>query len=309
MPPRVLDYLTRRLGWALLTLLGISIINFLLMYAVPVDPARVIVGIHAPESTVIAVRNALGLNRPLYVQYAVFLWNLLHFNLGYSYMMHRPVTSMLGEAILTTGKLAVAAFIAEILIGATFGYIAAYHRGRWVDRLLSTIGLVGMSIPNYWVGTMLIFIFAYLIPIFPLYGQGLASLVLPAVTVGLTGAAYYMRVLRTSLIDIMSADFVRTAEAKGLSPFRVSLRHVVRNALIPVITLAGMDIAGMLSGLVIIETVFGWPGIGLMSFQAVQNLDIPVVMGAVLYTTSVIVLLNLIVDIIYAFLDPRVRYG
>lgn len=309
MPPRVLDYMTRRLGWALLTLLGISIINFLLMYAVPVDPARVIVGIHAPESTVIAVRNALGLNRPLYVQYAVFLWNLFHFNLGYSYMMHRPVTSMLGQAILTTGKLAVAAFIAEILIGVTFGYIAAYQRGRWVDRLLSLVGLVGMSIPNYWVGTMLIFVFAYLIPIFPLYGQGLGSLVLPAVTVGFTGAAYYMRVLRTSLIDIMSADFVRTAQAKGLSPFRVSVRHVVRNALIPVITLAGMDIAGMLSGLVIIETVFGWPGIGLMSYQAVQDLDIPVVMGAVLYTTSVIVLLNLVVDIIYAFLDPRVRYG
>lgn len=309
MPPRVLDYLTRRLGWALLTLLGISIINFLLMYAVPVDPARVIVGIHAPESTVIAVRMALGLNRPLYVQYAVFLWNLVHFNLGYSYMMHRPVTSMLGQAILTTGKLAVAAFIAEIVIGGTFGYIAAYQRGRWVDRLLSIIGLVGMSVPNYWVGTMLIFVFAYLIPIFPLYGQGFASLILPALTIGLTGAAYYMRVLRTSLVDIMSSDFVRTAEAKGLSPFRVSIRHVVRNALIPVITLAGMDIAGMLSGLVIIETVFGWPGIGLMSYQAVQDLDIPVVMGAVLYTTSVIVLLNLFVDVIYAFLDPRVRYS
>ncbi len=309
MPPRVLEYFTRRLGWALLTLLGISVINFLLMYAVPVDPARVIVGIHAPESTVIAVRNALGLNRPLYVQYGVFLWNLLHFNLGYSYMMHRPVTNMLGQAILMTGRLAIAAFIAEILIGGTFGYIAAYQRGRWVDRLLSMLGLVGMSIPNYWVGTMMIFVFAYLIPIFPLYGQGFSNLVLPALTVGLTGAAYYMRVLRTSLIDIMSADHVRTAAAKGLSPFKVSLRHVARNALIPVITLAGMDIAGMLSGLVIIETVFGWPGIGLMSFQAVQDLDIPVVMGAVLYTTSVIVILNLLVDVVYAFLDPRVRYS
>ena len=309
MPPRVLEYFTRRLGWALLTLLGISVINFLLMYAVPVDPARVIVGIHAPESTVIAVRNALGLNRPLYVQYGVFLWHLLHFNLGYSYMMHRPVTNMLGQAILMTGRLAIAAFIAEILIGGTFGYIAAYQRGRWVDRLLSMLGLVGMSIPNYWVGTMMIFVFAYLIPIFPLYGQGFSNLVLPALTVGLTGAAYYMRVLRTSLIDIMSADHVRTAAAKGLSPFKVSLRHVARNALIPVITLAGMDIAGMLSGLVIIETVFGWPGIGLMSFQAVQDLDIPVVMGAVLYTTSVIVVLNLLVDVVYAFLDPRVRYS
>lgn len=305
----VVPYLARRLFWAVITMLGISIINFVLIFAVPVDPARMIVGIHATEATVIAVRHALGLDRPVYVQYGIFLWNLLHLNLGYSYLQNRPVTGLIGQAFGNTARLAVAAFLAEVVIGGTLGYVAAFQRGRWLDRALSLIGLIGMSIPNYWLGTMFIFLFAFLIPIFPLYGQGLSSLVLPALTIGLTGAAYYMRVLRTSIVEIMVSDHVRTARAKGLSTWGVNMRHILRNGLIPVVTLAGLDIAGMLSGIVIIETVFGWPGIGELAYQAIQNLDIPVVMGTVLYTTAVIVLLNLAVDVLYAFLDPRVRYS
>jgi ABC-type dipeptide/oligopeptide/nickel transport system permease component len=305
----VTPYLARRLWWAAVTLVGISVINFLLIYAVPVDPARMIVGIHAPEATVLAVRRALGLDRPVYVQYGLFIWNLVHLNLGYSYLQNRPVTGLIAQAFGNTARLAIAAFVAEIVIGGTLGYVSAFQRGRWLDRALSLIGLVGMSIPNYWLGTMFLFLFAFAIPIFPLYGQGNLNLVLPALTIGLTGAAYYMRVLRISLVEIMTADHVRTARAKGLDAWRVNVRHILRNALIPVVTLAGMDIAGMLSGIVIIETVFGWPGVGELAYQAVQNLDIPVVMGTVLYTTAVIVLLNLAVDILYAFLDPRVRYG
>ena len=305
----VTPYLVRRLSWAVLTMLGISIINFVLIYAVPVSPARMIVGIHAPESTVLAVQRALGLDRPLYVQYGIFLWNLVHLNLGYSYMDNRPVMGMIGQAFGNTARLAAAAFIAEVLIGGTLGYVAALRRGRWIDRMLSLAGLVGMSIPNYWLGSMLLLVFAFMVPIFPLYGQGLPSLVLPALTIGLTGAAWYMRVLRTSLVEIMTSDHVRTAKAKGLSGWAVNVRHVLRNGLIPVVTLAGLDLAGMLSGIVIIETVFGWPGIGELAYQAVQNLDIPVVMGTVLYTTLVIVVLNLAVDVLYAMLDPRVRYS
>lgn len=309
MTGRLAPFLAKRVFWAVVTLLGISIINFVLIFAVPVDPARMIVGIHAPESTVIAVRHALGLDRPVYVQYGLFLWNLVHLNLGYSYLQNRPVTGLIAQAFGNTARLAIAAFIAEVLIGGTLGYIAAFQRGRWLDRALSLVGLVGMSIPNYWLGTMFLFLFAFLIPIFPLYGQGQLNLVLPALTIGLTGAAYYMRVLRTSIVEIMAADHVRTARAKGLSTWGVNARHILRNGLIPVVTLAGMDIAGMLSGIVIIETVFGWPGIGELAYQAVQNLDIPVVMGTVLYTTAIIVFLNLVVDVIYAFLDPRVRYS
>lgn len=298
-----------RLLWALVTLFGISVINFVIIYAVPVNPAVVIAGIHAPHSTVVHIEYALGLNRPLYVQYAIFVWNLLHFNLGYSYMTHRPVLSMLEQAVPNTARLALAALTAELVIGLGLGYLAAFHAQTIWDRALSLVAMIGMSLPNYWVGVVLLYVFGYLVPIFPLYGTGWASLVLPALTVGLTGAAWYMRLLRTAILEISQSNYVRTAHAKGVSQRGVAIRHVTRNALIPVVTMAGMDMAGLLSGIVIIETVFGWPGIGLMTYTAVQNLDIPTVMGVVLFSSSVIVGLNLLVDVLYAFLDPRVHYS
>jgi ABC-type dipeptide/oligopeptide/nickel transport system permease component len=294
--------------WALVTLFGITVINFLVIYAVPVNPAQVIAGIHAPHQTVLNIERALGLNRPIWVQYSIFLWRLLHLNLGYSYFAHRPVLHMIGQALPNTLRLGLAALLAELLIGIPIGYLAAFHSPGFWDRLLSVAALVGMSIPNYWLGTMFIYLFAYVWPIFPLYGQGWANVVLPALTIGITGAAWYMRLLRTAILDIVHANYVRTARAKGASERRVAIWHVTRNALIPVVTLAGMDLAGLLSGVVIIETVFGWPGIGLMTYTAVQNLDIPTILGVVLLASSLIVLLNLLVDILYAFLDPRVRY-
>jgi len=294
--------------WALVTLFGITVINFLVIYAVPVNPAQVIAGIHAPHQTVLNIERALGLNRPIWVQYSIFLWRLLHLNLGYSYFAHRPVLHMIGQALPNTLRLGLAALLAELLIGIPIGYLAAFHSPGFWDRLLSVAALVGMSIPNYWLGTMFIYLFAYVWPIFPLYGQGWANVVLPALTIGITGAAWYMRLLRTAILDIVHANYVRTARAKGASERRVAMWHVTRNALIPVVTLAGMDLAGLLSGVVIIETVFGWPGIGLMTYTAVQNLDIPTILGVVLLASSLIVLLNLLVDILYAFLDPRVRY-
>jgi peptide/nickel transport system permease protein len=294
--------------WALVTLFGITVINFLVIYAVPVNPAQVIAGIHAPHQTVLNIERALGLTRPIWVQYGIFVWRLLHLNLGYSYFAHRPVLRMIAEALPNTLRLGFAALVAELLIGIPIGYLAAFHSPGFWDRLLSVAALVGMSIPNYWLGTMFIYLFAYVWPVFPLYGQGWANVVLPALTIGITGAAWYMRLLRTAILDIVHANYVRTARAKGASERRVAIWHVTRNALIPVVTLAGMDLAGLLSGVVIIETVFGWPGIGLMTYTAVQNLDIPTILGVVLLASSLIVLLNLLVDILYAFLDPRVRY-
>jgi ABC-type dipeptide/oligopeptide/nickel transport system permease component len=296
------------MAWALVTLFGITVINFLVIYAVPVNPAQVIAGIHAPHQTVLNIERALGLTRPIWVQYGIFLWRLLHLNLGYSYFAHRPVLHMIAEALPNTLRLGFAALVAELLIGIPIGYLAAFHSPGFWDRLLSVAALVGMSIPNYWLGTMFIYLFAYVWPVFPLYGQGWANVVLPALTIGITGAAWYMRLLRTAILDIVHANYVRTARAKGASERRVAIWHVTRNALIPVVTLAGMDLAGLLSGVVIIETVFGWPGIGLMTYTAVQNLDIPTILGVVLLASSLIVLLNLLVDILYAFLDPRVRY-
>ncbi len=308
MNRNIWDYIGRRVLWALLTVFGITIINFAVIYLVPVNPAQVIAGIHAPHQTVLNIERALGLTQPIWVQYGIFLWHLLHLNLGYSYFAHRPVMQMIGQALPNTMRLGVAALVAELLIGVTVGYIAAFHSPGFLDRFLSIAAIGGMSVPNYWLGTMFIYLFAYRFPIFPLYGQGWANLVLPALTIGITGAAWYMRLLRTEILEIVHANYVRTARAKGVSERRVAIRHVTRNALIPVITLAGMDLAGLLSGVVIIETVFGWPGIGLMTWTAVQNLDIPTIMGVVLVASSLIVLFNLVVDVLYAFLDPRIRY-
>jgi ABC-type dipeptide/oligopeptide/nickel transport system permease component len=301
-------YIARRVLWALVTVWGITVINFVVIYLVPVNPAQVIAGIHAPIQTVHNIERDLGLNQPPWVQYLLFLWRLLHGNLGYSFMTHRPVMAMIGTALPNTVRLGFAALVAELLFGLTTGYIAAFRSPGWVDRVLSVVSLVAMSIPVYWLGTVFIYVFAYLIPIFPLYGQSWANLVLPAMSIGITGAAYYMRLLRTSILDVRHANYVRTARAKGLSERRISIRHVVRNALIPVVTLAGMDLAGLLSGVVITETVFGWPGIGLMSYTAVQNLDIPTIMGVVILSSFLIVGFNLVVDLVYAFLDPRVQY-
>ncbi|MGC8487648.1 MAG: ABC transporter permease [Clostridia bacterium] len=308
MSHNVWNYAGRRILWALLTVFGITLINFVIIYLVPVNPAQVIAGIHAPHQTVLNIEQALGLNRPIWVQYGIFLWHLLHLNLGYSYFAHRPVMQMIEQALPNTMRLGVAALFAELLIGVTVGYVAAFHSPGFLDRFLSIAAIGGMSIPNYWLGTMFIFLFAYLIPVFPLYGQGWVSLVLPALTIGITGAAWYMRLLRTEILEIVNANYVRTARAKGVSDRGVAIRHVTRNALIPVVTLAGMDLAGLLSGVVIIETVFGWPGIGLMTWTAVQNLDIPTIMGVVLVASSLIVLFNLLVDLLYALLDPRIRY-
>ncbi len=302
------QYVGRRSVWAFVTIFGITLINFLVIYAVPVNPAQVIAGIHAPHQTVLNIERALGLNRPIWVQYGIFLWNLIHLNLGYSYFAHRPVLHMIEQALPNTLRLGFAALLAELVIGITVGYIAAFHSPGFLDRFLSLAAIGGMSIPNYWLGTMFIYLFAYLFPIFPLYGQGWGNLILPALTIGITGAAWYMRLLRTAILDIVHANYVRTARAKGVTERTVAMHHVTRNALIPVVTLAGMDLAGLLSGVVIIETVFGWPGIGLMTYTAVQNLDIPTILGVVLFASFLIVGFNLLVDILYAFLDPRIRY-
>jgi ABC-type dipeptide/oligopeptide/nickel transport system permease component len=304
-----LGYIGRRLIWAAVTVWGITIINFVLIYAVPVNPAQVIAGIHAPHQTVLNIERDLGLTEPIWVQYGLFLWRLLHLNLGYSYMTHRPVLAMIEQALPNTLRLGVAALCVELLIGVTLGYLAAFHSPGVLDRLLTVLSLVGMSVPNYWLGTMFIYLFAYLVPIFPLYGQGWGNVILPAVTIGITGAPYYMRLLRTAILQIRHANYVRTARAKGVPERSIAMRHVTRNALMPIVTLAGLDLAGLLSGVVIIETVFGWPGIGLMSYQAVQNLDTPTIMGTVILASLLIVIFNLVVDLLYAFLDPRIQYA
>jgi len=305
----VTNYIIRRLIYAFLTLLGVSLVTFLVVYAVPADPAAVIAGPYADAQTVANIRHQLGLDRPLTVQYGLFLWHALQGDWGVSFINQLPVIQQILDRFPATVQLGLAAFFTQLLIGIPLGILAAVKQNSWLDNLVMSNVLIGLSLPRYWLGVMLLFIFAFKLSWFPLGGYGKpANLVLPALTVGLTGAAYYARLLRSSMIEVKRQDYVLTARAKGISQARVLFFHVMRNSLIPVVTWAGIDLASFLGGLIIVEAVFGWPGIGQLTFQAIQNVDIPLIMGTVLFSAIIVVLANLIVDICYVFLDPRISY-
>lgn len=303
------NYIIRRLIYAFLTLLGVSLVTFLVVYAVPADPAAVIAGPYADAQTVANIRHQLGLDRPLTVQYGLFLWHALQGDWGVSFINQLPVIQQILDRFPATVQLGLAAFFTQLLIGIPLGILAAAKQNSWLDNLVMSNVLIGLSLPRYWLGVMLLFIFAFKLSWFPLGGYGKpANLVLPALTVGLTGTAYYARLLRSSMIEVKRQDYVLTARAKGISQARVLFFHVMRNSLIPVVTWAGIDLASFLGGLIIVEAVFGWPGIGQLTFQAIQNMDIPLIMGTVLFSAIIVVLANLIVDICYVFLDPRISY-
>jgi ABC-type dipeptide/oligopeptide/nickel transport system permease component len=307
----VLTYIIRRIFQSIIVLFGISVIAFLLIYAVPADPARVIAGPKASAAVIAQIRLDLGLNLPIYLQYLHYMGALLHGNLGVSYIFHRPVTSMILERVGPTTELAIGCWIAELVIGIPLGIYTARHANTKRDMILSTLALVGISLPVYWLGLVLLYFFGFKIAIFPLggYGDGaIQYLILPAITYGITGAAYYTRLLKSSMLEIMNSDYIRTARAKGASERRVIWRHVVRNALIPVVTFGGIDIGYLLAGVVLLEATFNWNGMGLLAYQSIENQDIPVIMGTVLLLACTVVLFNLLVDIAYGFVDPRIRY-
>jgi ABC-type dipeptide/oligopeptide/nickel transport system permease component len=302
------SYLLRRVGWMLVAVFFVNAITYFVAFGIPPDPARMIAGQHATAATVAAVARALHLNLPIWQRFGLYLWGLLHGNLGYSYVYNRPVLAMIQQAAPVTAALAVAAIVAELVIGVPVGIIAASRRGSALDGALMVASLVGISMPTYWLGVLLILFLGYMLGLFPLSGYSLAGLVLPALAVGITGAAFYARLLRATMLDVMSLDYVRTARAKGLGERGVLLRHVVRNALIPFVTQIGIDFSGLLGGLIVTEVVFGIPGLGLLANQAVGNLDPTVIVGETTYTATAVVVVNLLVDVVYAFLDPRISY-
>lgn len=306
----VVSYIIRRLAGALVVLIGISIITFLIAYAVPADPARAIVGMHAPESLVLLVRKQLGLDDPLPVQYVRYIWNLLHGNLGTSYVLAQPVSSLIAQRVGPSAILALFAFIFELLIGIPIGIISALRDRKLADHVVSVAALIGISLPTFFVGLELMYWVGFRLGWLPVGGTGgLAYVILPALTYAITGAAFYARLLKSSMIDVMNQDYIRTARAKGASPIRVIFRHALRNALIPVLTYAGTDIAYLFGGVVVIEDVFGFSGIGQLAVQAISNLDVPVIMGTVLFAAVFVVIFNLIVDILYGIIDPRITYS
>jgi peptide/nickel transport system permease protein len=303
-------YVIRRLFWALIVLIGISLITFLVMFSVPADPAKMIAGPNASPGAVATVRHQLGLDQPLPVQYLRYMGRVIHGDLGHSTSMSMDVGDAIKARFPYTLVLAIGGLLVELLIGLPIGIVSALKQYSLLDRAGMLLSLVGISAPSFWLGLILMIIFAFNLSWFPLGGTtGRLPLVLPALTIGLGGAAFYVRLLRSSMLDILGADFVRTARAKGLPERIVISRHVIPNAVNTVITQAGMDLAFFLGGVVIVEQVFAWPGLGQMSFDAIQSLDVNLIMGTVLFAAFIIVMANILVDISYAVLDPRVRYG
>lgn len=302
-------FILRRIGANIIVLWGISVITFLLVFAIPADPARMIAGQKAPQSVVDTIRHQLGLDLPLPVQYWHYLERLLHGNLGTSYIFNLPVTTMIGQRAGASLELALGCFIVELALGIPIGIYTATHARKLSDYVLSAAALVGISIPVFWLGMVLLFWFGFKFPIFPLGGYGgIQYLLLPSITYGIVGAAVYARLLKSSMLEVLNQDYTRTARAKGASEGRVVRSHVLRNALIPVITFGGVDIGYLLSGILLIEATFNWNGLGALAYSAIQNLDIPVIMGTVLLAAVSTVFFNLIVDVLYAIVDPRIRY-
>jgi peptide/nickel transport system permease protein len=304
----MLAYLVRRIIFGAAVLAGTSIITFAIAYVVPADPAVAMAGAKADPQTLAAIRIELGLDQPLYIQYARYLNRAIHGDLGRSYIRRESVTRLIADRFPATALLAGAAMALSLILGIAMGAMAAAYRGRAADNLLLVISLALVSIPVFWLGTMLLIAVAATIRSFPLGGySGTTSLILPTLTLALGSAGYYSRVLHTNLCDAFDQDYVRTARGKGLSRGRVILKHAMANALLPLVTLAGLDLAGLLSGVVLTETVFNWPGIGRLAADAIFNLDIPLIMGTVLFSAFLVVVVNLLVDLLYAWLDPRIR--
>jgi peptide/nickel transport system permease protein len=306
----MLGYIARRLGFGILVLLGTSIITFVIAFVVPADPAATIAGAKADPQTLAMIRTQLGLDQPIYIQYARYLDRALHGDLGRSYILRESVTHLIAERFPATAILALCAMAASLALGVVMGMVAAAYKDRAVDNGLLVVSLGLISIPVFWLGTMLLIAGGLYLRSFPLGGFSDArSLILPTLTLALGAGGYYSRILHTSLGEVMGQDYIRTALGKGLSRRRVMLKHAMANALLPLVTLAGLDLAGLLSGVVLTETVFNWPGIGRLAFEAIFNLDIPLIMGTVLFSAFLIVIANLLVDLLYVWLDPRIRLG
>lgn len=308
--------IVRRLVQMLFLLLGITFIVFISMHLAPGDPAAIIGGPTATKSDILNIRHRLGLDRPLLVQYGQYLVNLFHGNLGYSFQTQRSVSSEIITRLPNTVDLAVASVIVSIVIGIPAGIISALKQNSWIDVFSTTFSLGGISIPNFWFGAMLILIFAVHFQWLPVGGldapfwtlNGLKEILLPAITLGTGSAAMIARMSRSSMLEIIRADFVRTARAKGVKEHVVIWVHCLRNAMIPVITVVGLNFGFLLGGTIITEQVFAINGIGRLMVESISSRDFPMVQGAVLLVATIFVVVNLLVDLIYALVDPRISY-
>jgi len=305
-------YIIRRLLWMVLVLFGVAAITFVMAFLVPGDPARLYAGTNASPAAIKIIHHQLGLDRPLWTQFGDYMWRVLHLDFGFSYRFQTPVLPAILQRFPATAELALAGVFFELIIGLPIGILSAIRPGSFWDRATMVFTFVALAAPPFWLGLIFLFVFGVLLPVLPIGGYGGGApqyLLLPALTLGLGGAAYYARLLRASLLDILKSDYVRTAWAKGLTERQVIQKHAIPNALTVIVSQLGMDLGYFLAGVVVIESVFAWPGIGKQAVDAIFTLDIPLVMGTVLFGALLIVTANVVVDISYTFLDPRVRYS
>jgi peptide/nickel transport system permease protein len=305
-------YIVRRLLWMVVVLFFVSLITFLLAFAVPGDPAKSIAGTHATPEVLQRIRENLGLDQPIYRQYGLYLLHLVQGDMGYSYETQLPVAKAILQRFPVTLVLAMFGVFFELLIGIPIGMTSALKQYGIRDRAFTVFSLLFLSMPAFFLGMLLMYLFGFRWPVFPLGGldQGVIyGCILPGLVIGLTGAAWYSRLLRSSMLDILNADFVKAARAKGLPERTVVWRHIMRNAWSPIVTLIGMDIGWFLGGVLIVEYVFGIPGIGQQAFQAIQAQDLPLIMGTVLFAALLVTVSNFVVDLAYTWLDPRVKYS
>ena len=303
-------YLVQRLLAAFLTIWVTTVIVTLLIHAVPGDPVRIMYAqFQATPEQIEAVRESLGLDRPLHIQYWKFIQRVAKGDLGRSIQGDQPVLGVLLTRFPPTLLLATTSLLIAMLAGISLGFLAAYKRGTAVDAGAMIAAILGVSIPHFWLGLILLFLFALKLGWLPVAGSDLRSLILPAVTLGLSNAAILARLTRSAMIDIFDQDFVRTARAKGLPKAAVLYRHALRAGLVPIVSMIGLQFAYMMGGAIVVENVFAWNGVGRLAIEAVFARDYPMIQGFILVFATVVVLVAVVIDVLYAWLDPRIRYG
>ncbi|MFI7586081.1 ABC transporter permease [Spongisporangium articulatum] len=311
-------YVARRAGQAVVVLLGVSVIVFTLIHLVPGDPVRSAMGTRFDQATYDALRSRAGLDEPLVQQYFTYLGHALTGDLGVSFRSGEPVTSLLLQRLPATASLAITALLIALLIALPLGVLAGMRAGSAWDYGATGVSQVGVSVPDFWTGILLILVFASTFGLLPpsgyepLFGDPLgwaSHVVLPALAVGVVSGAILTRFVRGAVLESLRRDYTRTARSKGLRESTIVRRHVLRGALVPIVTVTGLQLAGLLGGVIVIEIVFAWPGLGQLTIESVQNRDYPMVQGAVLLLAAIFLVVNLLVDLLYAVLDPRIRYS
>ena len=310
----MLEFTLRRIAGTIPVMLGIIFVIFSVLYLIPGDPALTIAGPRANQATIERIRTEMGLNEPFHVRFFTYVKKVCCGDLGNSVITGRPVIKSLGEKLPYTLKLALVAMVISIVLGILMGIASAITRGKWLDRLCTLLSVTGISIPVFLSGLVILYIFAIKLRWFPASASSpimlknpLMTFILPAVTLGIRSAAFLARIVRSSMIEVLNQDFIRTAKAKGLSPYRILFRHGLFNALVPVITVIGLDLSSYLNGSVIVETIFDLPGIGRFAMDAILQRDYPIIQGVVLMGAVIFIIVNLLIDLFYAWINPKIR--